>query len=47
MDAHKMTLSEKILYYVLAFIAVIFRLEMKVVYDENEWIDRVEQEVTK
>jgi hypothetical protein len=47
MDAPKMTLSEKILYYVLAFIAVIFRLKMEVIYDEEEWIDKVEAKVIK
>jgi cell division protein FtsL len=43
----KLTLTEKLLYYFLAFIAVIFRLKMEVVYDEDEWIDEVEAKVTK
>jgi hypothetical protein len=47
MDTSEMTLSEKILYYILAFIAVIFKLEMEVTKDEEQWIDEVEAKVTR
>ena len=46
----KLTLTEKLLYYFLAFIAVIFRLKMEVIpdeQDEEQWIDEIEAKVTK
>jgi hypothetical protein len=37
---------EKVVFYLLSFVAVILRMDLEVEQDET-WIDKVEQEITQ